>query len=62
MANLTSQNHTLSIRSMIGDYATNSTYEYYGAEYYQPENHGTAHVSIIGANGDAIAITSTVNL
>jgi gamma-glutamyltranspeptidase / glutathione hydrolase / leukotriene-C4 hydrolase len=41
---------------------TNNTYEYYGAEFYQPDNHGTSHLSIIGENGDAIAVTSTINL
>jgi gamma-glutamyltranspeptidase/glutathione hydrolase/leukotriene-C4 hydrolase len=60
--NLTSLDYAISIRDLIDDQLTNNTYEYYGAEYYQPEDHGTAHMSIIGPDGDAIAITSTVNL
>ncbi|XP_021944115.1 scoloptoxin SSD14 isoform X3 [Folsomia candida] len=60
--NLTSIDYINEIRSLILDHITNNTYEYYGAEFYMPENHGTSHLSIVGANGDAIAVTSTVNL
>lgn len=42
--------------------STKNTAEFYGAKYYQPDDHGTGHVSIIGSDGDAIAITSTINL
>jgi len=35
---------------------------HYGAVHYSVDDHGTAHVSIIAPNGDAAAITSTVNL
>ena len=34
----------------------------YGAEYYSSDDHGTAHVSILAPNGDAISATSTINL
>ena len=62
MTNLTSIDYINSIRSLINDELTNNTYEYYGAEFYQPEDHGTSHMSILAPNGDAIAVTSTVNL
>ncbi len=62
MANLTSDAYVQDIRDLIREDQTNNTYEYYGAEFYQPDDHGTAHVSVVGPNGDAISITSTVNL
>ncbi|VDO03806.1 unnamed protein product [Rodentolepis nana] len=34
---------------------------YYGSIFPSPRDHGTAHVSIVGPNGDAISITSTIN-
>jgi len=48
-------------REMIDDSRT------FGTEYYRPmyENvwdDGTAHLSVLGPNGDAVAITSTINL
>lgn len=36
---------------------------YYGGDYLMtPEDHGTAHVSVLGPDGDAVSVTSTVNL
>ncbi len=34
---------------------------YYGTTGFV-EDHGTAHTSIVGPNGDAVAITSSINL
>ena len=34
---------------------------YYGTNDFV-EDHGTAHTSIIGSNGDAVAVTSSINL
>ena len=34
---------------------------YYGSTGFV-EDHGTAHISIVGSNGDAVAITSSINL
>jgi gamma-glutamyltranspeptidase/glutathione hydrolase/leukotriene-C4 hydrolase len=62
VSNLTSDSYVEDIRTKIQDDQTNNTYEYYGAEFYQPDDHGTSHISVIGSNGDALAITSTVNL
>ena len=39
---------------MIGqvhDNYTSNDEEYYGAEFYQEEDHGTAHVSVLAPNG-----------
>ncbi|WAR01462.1 GGT1-like protein [Mya arenaria] len=48
-------------RQMINDSTT------FGTDYYQPMfsnvwDHGTSHLSVVGPNGDAVSITSTVNL
>ncbi len=34
---------------------------YYGTNEFV-QDHGTAHTSIIGSNGDAVAVTSSINL
>jgi gamma-glutamyltranspeptidase/glutathione hydrolase/leukotriene-C4 hydrolase len=46
----------------INDSFTVNNASYYGADFYVPDDHGTAHVSILAPNGDAVAVTSTVNL
>ncbi|KAK9752728.1 hypothetical protein QE152_g4046 [Popillia japonica] len=50
------------IRGRIKDYRTcNKTTHYFGV--YEPiEDSGTAHISIVAPNGDAISVTSTINL
>lgn len=43
----------------------NTTFQdpkHYGAVFYDKGDHGTAHISIIDQNGDAISITSSINL
>lgn len=49
------------IRSKIEDDQTYQDYEHYGANFSLPDDHGTAHISVIAPNGDAIALTSTIN-
>lgn len=36
--------------------------DYYGNNYFSGTNHGTAHVSVVDAEGNAAAVTSSVNL
>ena len=46
----------------ISDARTVSDPSEYGAVYYTPTDHGTAHISVLAANGDAVSATSTINL
>lgn len=59
--NLTSKDYADYIREKIYDDKTFTSYDYYGADFTAPEDHGTAHVSVLAPNGDAIAVTSTIN-
>ncbi|XP_055587958.1 glutathione hydrolase 1 proenzyme-like [Uranotaenia lowii] len=58
---LTNKNYAAFVRDGIWDNKTFQEYEHYGAEYFNEEDHGTAHVSILAPNGDAVAVTSTIN-
>ncbi|XP_037030020.1 glutathione hydrolase 1 proenzyme-like isoform X2 [Bradysia coprophila] len=49
------------IRSKIEDDRTYQNYEHYGANFSVPDDHGTAHISVVAPNGDAIAVTTTIN-
>ncbi|KRT80079.1 hypothetical protein AMK59_7805, partial [Oryctes borbonicus] len=50
------------IRNRIKDHKTcNNTAHYFGV-YEATEDAGTAHISILGPNGDAVSVTSTINL
>ncbi|XP_060787052.1 gamma-glutamyltransferase 1a isoform X2 [Neoarius graeffei] len=58
--NMTSDYFADSIRSKISDDTTHPE-RYYEPEYFKPENHGTAHLSIIAEDGSGVAVTSTIN-
>lgn len=62
LKNLTSLDYSDYIRSLITDDKTYNDYEHYGANFSFTEDHGTAHISVIASNGDAVAATSTINL
>ncbi|XP_068154750.1 scoloptoxin SSD14 [Drosophila tropicalis] len=49
------------IRELILDDRTNTSTAYYGANFTNVEDHGTAHISVLAPNGDAISVTSTIN-
>lgn len=61
MRNLTSMSYAIEIRKMINDNRTSQDFAYYGAKFTNEDDRGTAHVSIVAPNGDAISVTSTIN-
>eukprot|EP00058_Branchiostoma_floridae_P026464 XP_002611955.1 hypothetical protein BRAFLDRAFT_91839 [Branchiostoma floridae] len=59
--NMTSDDYAESLRRKITDDTTHD-YRYYGPSFVLPEDGGTSHVSVLAPNGDAVSVTSTVNL
>lgn len=59
--NLTSEAQAFQTYQQINDTFTVNNASYYGADFYTPEDHGTTHLSILAPNGDAVAVTSTIN-
>ena len=60
--NLTSPDYAEAIRQQIDDLKTYNDPKHYGPSLSLPEDHGTAHISVLAPNGDAISVTSTINL
>ncbi|XP_053673916.1 scoloptoxin SSD14-like [Anopheles nili] len=58
---MTNKNYVAYVRDMIVNNMTFESYDYYGADFAGLEDHGTAHVSVLAGNGDAVAVTSTIN-
>lgn len=58
--NLTNPVFLDSLRRKMDDHVTHDI-SYYGGNFSAPEDHGTAHMSILAPNGDAIAVTGTIN-
>ncbi|XP_026736900.1 glutathione hydrolase 1 proenzyme-like isoform X2 [Trichoplusia ni] len=59
--NVTTPEFGSEIRMRINDTSTSNDTATYGAETYNQPDAGTAHISIIAANGDAVSITSSIN-
>ncbi|KAH8396126.1 hypothetical protein KR222_003724, partial [Zaprionus bogoriensis] len=49
------------IRQLIRDNATREDLQYYGANHSDAQDHGTAHISVLAPNGDAISVTGSLN-
>uniref|UniRef100_A0A2M4BIM3 Putative gamma-glutamyltransferase n=2 Tax=Anopheles marajoara TaxID=58244 RepID=A0A2M4BIM3_9DIPT len=58
---LQSKTYARFISETIADDSTHSDYGHYGALFSSENDQGTAHVSILAPNGDAVAVTSTIN-
>lgn len=62
MRSLKEKNYANFIKSKINDTHTfNRNVTHYGAKFVAAEDHGTAHMSILAPNGDAISVTSSIN-
>eukprot|EP00058_Branchiostoma_floridae_P026463 XP_002611954.1 hypothetical protein BRAFLDRAFT_60348 [Branchiostoma floridae] len=59
--NMTSSDFADSLRLRIDDGMTHN-YTYYGPSFALSPDGGTAHLSVLGPNGDAVSVTSTINL
>uniref|UniRef100_A0A182MZ66 Gamma-glutamyltransferase n=1 Tax=Anopheles dirus TaxID=7168 RepID=A0A182MZ66_9DIPT len=58
---LSSKAYAQYIAETIRDDQTHPEYAHYGAEFASEQDRGTAHVSVLAPNGDAVAVTSTIN-
>lgn len=59
---LTSKKYGEETRRQIRDDQTFQDPNHYGAVYHTTDGHGTAHISVLSPDGDAVSATSTVNL
>jgi gamma-glutamyltranspeptidase/glutathione hydrolase/leukotriene-C4 hydrolase len=59
--NLTSREYADDVRQLITDNSTHG-YDYYGPTYYgRTTTTGTSHLSVLGPDGSAVSVTSTIN-
>ena len=59
--NVTSRKWAEDKSSKISNVTMSTNASDYGANFYYPEDSGTAHVSVVAPSGDAVAVTSTIN-
>jgi len=58
---ITSQDWAVEKFLAINDTSTVSDPQFYGGNFYNVDDHGTAHLSIVDQDGNAVAVTSTIN-
>jgi gamma-glutamyltranspeptidase / glutathione hydrolase / leukotriene-C4 hydrolase len=58
---LESSAYAKSIRGQIADERTFNDYKHYGANTSVISDQGTGHISVLAPNGDAVALTATIN-
>uniref|UniRef100_A0A182PVJ9 Gamma-glutamyltransferase n=1 Tax=Anopheles epiroticus TaxID=199890 RepID=A0A182PVJ9_9DIPT len=60
--NLTDPKYAAHVReNLINDERTSDSFAYYGAEFADVQDQGTAHICVLAPNGDAVSATSTIN-
>ncbi|XP_043065801.1 scoloptoxin SSD14-like [Drosophila bipectinata] len=59
--NLLDPKFAAGVRKLIQEDSTSENMSHYGAKYAGVEDHGTAHISVLAPNGDAVSVTSTIN-
>lgn len=59
--NMLSKEFAENIGKLIKPNETSEDYSYYGAKFAAPVSSGTISLSVLHPNGDAIAVTSTIN-
>ena len=47
--------------ALIRDDRTFNNISYYGGQFAMRPEQGTSHLSVVAPNGDAVAVTSTIN-
>ncbi|XP_011312024.1 gamma-glutamyltranspeptidase 1 isoform X2 [Fopius arisanus] len=60
--NLTSKDYARSVKAQITDERTWSDPVHYGAGKELREDHGTAQISVLAPDGDAVSVTSSINM
>ncbi|XP_077286036.1 glutathione hydrolase 1 proenzyme-like isoform X1 [Arctopsyche grandis] len=61
LKNLTSAEFAKNTQLQIHDNETFSESKHYGANFINKADRGTAHISVLAPNGDAVSVTSTIN-
>ncbi|XP_032517250.2 glutathione hydrolase 1 proenzyme-like isoform X2 [Danaus plexippus] len=61
ISNLTSPEYGVELMKRIDDLKTSNDSSHYGATTYTKPDHGTAHISVISEDGDAVSVTSSIN-
>lgn len=61
VAQLKDEKFAESIRLKIDDKITHNDPKFYDAKHYSKTNHGTSPLTLIAPNGDAVAVTTTIN-
>jgi len=49
------------VRSKISDNFTSLDPKHYGADFYMPEDDGTANIALTDSTGNVVVVTSTIN-
>ncbi|KAL5277591.1 hypothetical protein ACFFRR_002675 [Megaselia abdita] len=58
---MTNPEYASNLLHLIDDESTSHDLSFYGAKFTAQEDHGTAAMSVLHPNGDAVTITSTIN-